>query len=169
MGQDEFRARVGRIDGHFARTGRSKSNIRNRNEHPVFWAIIGLVWFLFVISVARNHDYLSDSLMQGTLSAEHRDYLLYGLTALIMVSTVALGFHLIRCLFKARGDRGASGSIVIGALAAMMLTQMPDGLIQDSFSALTGTSELLASASDTAQGAIGINIDKIRYVRSPIK
>ena len=167
LGQVEFQSRVGRVDSHFARFGYSKTVIRNRNERPVLWAIIGFVWIFFVISIAQNGEYLRSSLSQGNLPAEYRDYILYALTGLVAISTISLGFHVIRCLFKGRDHRGASGSIVAGALGAILLTQAPQAVLQDSLSVVMG-GELMAAVADEAQTVTGFNMAKIRYVTRQI-
>lgn len=170
LGQQDFRDRLKRVDGHFARHGYSKSVIRNRNERPMLWTFIAFVWIFFVISVAENRDYLEASLAQGSLTAELRDYVLYALTGLVVVSGVALGFHLVRFLFKGRDFRGASGSVLAGACGAILLTQAPAAALQDGVSVLTGTSQLLASVvSNGAQDITGIDVSDVRFVSKAMK
>ena len=64
-------------------------------------------------------------------------------------------------------SRGASGSIVAGALGAILLTQAPQAVLQDSLSVVMG-SELMAAVADEAQTVTGFNMAKIRYVTRQI-
>lgn len=165
LGQQDFRDRLQRVDGHFARHGYAKTIVRNRNERPWLWTVIGFIWIFLVVSIAENRDYLEASLAQGSLQAEFRDYIFYALTGLVMVSVVALGFHLLRFLFKRRDFRGASGSILAGALGAVMLTQAPPTLLKDSANAVFGTGQVLAGMiGDPGIPAPGIDISNVDYV-----
>ncbi len=165
LGKQDFHVRVGRVDWYFAKNGYAKAIIRNRNERPVMWAFAAFIWILFVISIAENRTYLETSLVQGSLPAEMHGWVFYALGGLIMISAVTLGFHFVRYVFKPREFRGASGSVLVGALGAILLNQAPPDLLQDGFSALTGTSQLLAAAmGDGARDVTGLNISSVRFV-----
>lgn len=165
LGKQDFQERLQRVDGHFAKHGYAQTIVRNRNERPYLWTIIGFIWIFFVVSIAENRAYLETSLAQGSLPAAFRDYVFYALTGLVVISVVALGFHLLRFLFKKPDFRGASGSLLAGALGAVMLTQLPPALLQDSANAVFGTGQVLAGmVSDPAISAPDINISNVNFV-----
>ncbi|SFQ27384.1 hypothetical protein SAMN05421853_103163 [Roseivivax halotolerans] len=169
QGLQEFKARIGRVDSFYARHGFSKPIVSNRCERPVLWSIIGFAWIGFVISIAENRAYLEESLAQGALSAQHRDWILYALAALVVVSAIKLGFHAMRCLLRGREQRGVSGSLLVGALGAIVVTQIPADALHGGVEVLgAGTQAILLAATDTAEKTIGVDTSTIAFVSRSI-
>lgn len=168
LDQNDFRDRIGRIDAHHRKIGLIQPGPRRRNEHPIFWTVVGFVWIFFVLMIGKNLEWLQDSLTQGALSERQRDWVLYAVVAIIMVSLVKIGFHALRLVIGRKGHRGASGSLVLGALAAGVLAYAPADLMEQGLQKLgDGSGEVLLAAADEAHAAISVSVSSVTFVSQP--
>lgn len=156
---DVFQARIKRVDPHFARHGVSKRQYTNINKRPVLSVLMGFGWVYFVVSIAKNRDMVKSSLAQGTLGADVQLWIMGGLGLFMILSLFMIAFHTSRFFLKGRDQRGASGSILLGGLAAIMLLSTPPSAYQTiTDGVLSGSSGVLMAALDTA-GQNGVDLD----------
>lgn len=168
LDQNDFRARIGRIDAHHRKIGLIQPGPGRRNEHPIFWTAVGFVWIFFVLIVGKNLEWLQGSLAQGALSAQQREWVLYAVVAIIMVSLVKIGFHVLRLVLGRKGNRGASGSLVLGAIAAGVLAYAPADLVEQGLQQLgDGSGDMLLAAADEAHAAISVSVSSVTFVSQP--
>ncbi len=164
MTQQDFKARVSRIDPEFSRHGEVKKSFSSP-ARPIMSLIMGFGWAYLVISVARNRGHIENSLLQGNLPAEYHDYVFFMLAALLAVSAVMLGIHLFRFLMARRASTNKcnSGGLLAGALAAGALVYTPASVFDAGLGMIDQNSRsLLVAASSTAN----IDLASIAFVSS---
>lgn len=165
--QKDFQSRIARVDPFFARHGVCRIKPATRVSNPLLWTTLGFGWIYLVITIGRRRAWLEESLSQGSLPDHMRDWILAGLAALIGVTAVMLMLHLARFLFRRRGQRGASGNILAGAIGALMLVNAP----VDTFTGASGLGanmgEFLSAALDSRHDtAPSLDVSDIRLVSS---
>ena len=163
-----FTARRKRVDPFYAKHGFCRPRRSNPNAHPILATLFGFGWIYFVISVAQNRGHFEQSLLQGTLDSRYHDEIIIGLTLLVTLSVVAIGVHAFRFLLRRRGERGASGSILVGALGALMLAGTPAEVLTGPDGLGSTANALLASLDDPAP-TMGIDAGSVALVSSSLE
>ncbi|MFD1341754.1 hypothetical protein [Litorisediminicola beolgyonensis] len=166
--QSDFQSRIARVDPFFARHGVCRVARTQRVSNPVLWTVIGFGWIYFVVTIGRRRDWLEQSLAQGSLPEHMRDWVLAGLAALIGVTAVMMVLHLARFLLRRRGQRGASGNILAGALGALMLVNAPADMLTGGAQGMGGSvgAFLTAALDSTHTPDASLDVSDIRLVSS---
>ncbi|MBV2361018.1 hypothetical protein KUH32_14735 [Thalassococcus sp. CAU 1522] len=165
--QDDFRQRVKRIDPVYAGGGLVPAK-DTTPRRPVLSVLMGFAWVYIVITVANNRDTIEISLTQGALDPRLHSWVFGALAALLMISAVMLGIHVLRFFAKSAAKRGNSGSVLAGALGAVLLIYTPPGVWDAGFRMLDSNSRgVLQSATQTLGDALpGVDFNKAIFVSS---
>ncbi len=152
--KSDFTARLRRVEPGLA--GRGPGAADTTIRRPVFWSLAGFGWCYIVISIASRRDQIRDSLTQGSLSVQTHEAILGGLAALLAVSGVMLGLHLLRILGKVGARKSNSGNLLFGVLAAATLVHTPPGVFQAGFGVLdTKSRSILLAAHASVKQSVG--------------
>ncbi|WP_417721456.1 hypothetical protein [Salipiger sp.] len=167
MTQDDFAARVRRLDSGYGRTviGRTEAPV---NERPFLSILGGFVLAYVVISVARNREFLEDSLHQGNLPAQYHQVIFGVLAALLAISAVMVLYHLFRWTTKRGAKKRNSGSLLAGAMAAGVLIYTPASVFEAGFNMLDPNSRqiILAATSSVQETLPGVDFGSVAFVSS---
>ncbi len=149
MTRQDFSSRVARIDPEYASI---KIAADARPARPFMALMMGFGWGYLCLAVARNRDFIEQSLLQGTLSQAHRDHVFHALAALLAVSAVMLVVHFLRFTFtpKHSATRGNSGGLLLGAMMAAGVVHTPPGVMEAAFGLLDDNSRSLIIAASEA-------------------
>ncbi|MCE0507164.1 hypothetical protein LR948_17480 [Roseivivax sp. GX 12232] len=170
LDQADFRARVTRLDPHYARHGVSRARPRAQSERPALWAMLGFSLSLCLTALVQNRAAISESLAQGSLGADHRLWLLGGVTALAIYGVLRLAAFALQCLFAKRARRGAPGGLVVGALGALLVLQVPSETYRAGLALLGAEGDRIArDASRGAQERLNIDAAELRFVSRTIE
>ena len=149
LGRNDFINRVNRIEkrgflNQPARTSRA-------SERPFLSAFLGFGWFYAILAITTKKDVIEASLAAGNLSEDTQFYLMAGLTALVVISFVLIGFLILRLLMRLPMRRN-NGGILTGALAAGVLTLTPPEYFAAGYDMLDdNTKKVINTASLTVQ------------------
>ena len=162
--QTDFEDRVRRLDPDFARHGHRPAGAGTKaRPSPVGGSLLGFGWVYVAASVARNREYLQDSLGQGSLSAQSQTLVMAGLAAMLVLSALAILVHLGRVLLRGRGRRGNSGAILTGAAAALTLAYTPPSVMEVGLGLLDPHASALLQ---TASATVGVDFENVAFVSS---
>ncbi|WP_186766613.1 hypothetical protein [Puniceibacterium confluentis] len=115
----------------------------------MFWTLAGFGWCYLVIAVANRKEHIRESLLQGSLPANTHDTIFAVLAALLAISGVMLGLHVLRFLTKRGASKGNSGNLLFGALAAAALVYTPASVFEAGYGLLDENSRSLLQAAHT--------------------
>ncbi len=165
--QADFDARVRRLDPHYARTGRSRPSLaaETRADRPALAVLGGFTWIFVAVSISRNRETLRESLAAGTLNADMQWAVMAGLAAMLAATAVMLLVHALRFVARRKGKRGASGPLLIGAIAALALSHTPPSVVSAGIEMIDPNSRaLLRTANKTVKDNMGVDLGSVRFV-----
>lgn len=170
MTRDDFAARVRRVDPEF-HSGAGRCPAKRVKERPFLCMFGGFVLAYVVISVARNRDYLEESLRQGSLPAHMHGYVIGLLAAFLAFAFVAVLYHLGRWITRRGAEKRNSGGLLAGAVAAGALVYTPASVFEAGYGMLDPNSrKVLQSATSTVKGNLpGVDLASIVFVSSQEK
>ncbi len=142
--KSDFTARLQRIDPV---QGARNNAADKTSRRPVFWTLTGFGWCYLVLCIASRKEHIRESLLQGSMPAQSHDMILAGLAALLAVSGVMLGIHLLRYVTKRGAVRANSGNLLFGALAAVTLIYTPPSVFEAGFGMLDANSRSILLAA----------------------
>ncbi|MHA6344047.1 hypothetical protein [Roseivivax sp. CAU 1761] len=118
-----------------------------------------------VAGLARNQDYLRDSLAQSVLTPAGQNIVMAALGALLAVSAILILLHIGRFLLRPRGARGPSGPLLGGVLGALAVIYTPPGMVDFGLTLIDDNSRsLLSAANGKVEDTMGISLEKVAFV-----
>jgi hypothetical protein len=161
---DDFKARVGRVDPAFARSGGRETQAAAAVS-PLPWIVAGFGWMYLAAGVARNRDAMAASLVQGSLPVQAHAWIMGAMAALLGITAILMVAHAARFALRRRGNRGTSGAILGGALGALVLSYMPAGTLQTGLGLLDDNSRgLILAANGTVKETVGLDFQGVAFV-----
>lgn len=160
--------RVHAVDPAQARGLLQRPGKDNTQRRPFVSAIMGFSWFYVVVTIAINRSKIEESLLQGSLPAEHHSFVFNALAALLTVSGVFLLMHFARIFKRAGAKRANSTGVLSGAAMAVALIYTPPSVVDAGVGMLDGNSrQLLEVAQNTVRDTLpGVDFAGIALVSS---
>lgn len=166
MTRQDFNSRVSRVDPYYSKGNGSNADVLNAGQsRPFLSLLMGFGWAYVCLAVARNREFIEQSLLHGKLAPEHHAYVFYGLAAMLAMSAVMLAIHFVRYTFtdKRSATKGNSGGLLFGAMIAAGIVYTPASVYEAAFGLLDDNSRsLIVAAAD----AVPVDFGSVAFVSS---
>jgi len=164
---DDFRRRIKCVDPVYYRWGEGK---RSDMTPPRRFAslVLGFICAYIVVTISNNRVLLENSLRQGTLPEDTQSQILMALSALLAISLVMVGLHLLRFLLLRKGGKKSnSGAVLAGVIGALTLIHMPPSVWYKGLGMMDVDGRaLMLTASARVEDAIGVDFGQAVFVSS---
>ena len=160
--RNDFSARVSVVERTYQKRVPYHRRRDRSGERPVFWLLCSFGWTYVAVFIALNRR-IVELTVADNLPREHHAAAMAGVAAVLTISMILLGYHVLRGVFRAPRYYN-SGAILAGFAAAIALHCLPFNAVGSAYALLD--KDVRIALENTVQKVSPIDLSAVRTVSS---